>query len=99
MQLSLLLGKRMDLSLNEKGLNIAELISKARNWVDHEHGDAKKFKAEDRNKVLEVDCIILIPAALEKTKYMLVMSNNNGKLKSLRKQLTDQSLRRLKKCY
>ncbi len=51
---------------NEKGLNIPELIKvKQETGSIMKYADAKKFKAEDRNKVLELECDVLIPAALE----------------------------------
>ncbi|MEO1262564.1 MAG: Glu/Leu/Phe/Val dehydrogenase [Bacteroidota bacterium] len=52
--------------VNEKGLDIAELIKvKKETGSIMKYKDAKKFGKEDRDKVLELDCDILIPAALE----------------------------------
>ncbi|MEZ4956306.1 MAG: Glu/Leu/Phe/Val dehydrogenase [Saprospiraceae bacterium] len=67
--------------LNEKGLNIAELIKvKQETGSIMKYGDAKKFKAEDRNKVLEVDCDILIPAALENQIHVGNVNNIKAKI-------------------
>ncbi|HFA48803.1 MAG TPA: Glu/Leu/Phe/Val dehydrogenase [Bacteroidetes bacterium] len=52
--------------LNEKGLDIAKLIAvKMETGSIMNYGDAKKYGPEDRGKVLELECDILIPAALE----------------------------------
>lgn len=52
--------------LNEKGIDIPKLIEIKQNTGSiMNYPDAKKFGREDRNKVLELECDILIPAALE----------------------------------
>ncbi|MEK7253364.1 MAG: Glu/Leu/Phe/Val dehydrogenase [Bacteroidota bacterium] len=52
--------------LNENGLNVDELLKvKQQTGSIMNYGDAKKFSAEHRNDVLELECDILVPAALE----------------------------------
>lgn len=51
---------------NEKGIDVKKLIQiKQETGSIMNYGDAKKYGPEDRNKVLELECDILIPAALE----------------------------------
>lgn len=51
---------------NENGLDIGKLIEVKQNTGSiMNYDDAKQYPKEDRNKVLEVECDILIPAALE----------------------------------
>ena len=51
---------------DEKGLDIVKLIEAKKNTGSIMNYDgAKQYPKEDRNKLLEVDCDILIPAALE----------------------------------
>ena len=51
---------------NEKGLDINELIKiKQDTGTIMKYKDAQKFSKEERDKVLELDCDILVPAALE----------------------------------
>ncbi len=60
---------------NEKGINIEQLIKvKAETGSIMNYPDAKKFPKEERDKVLELDCDILVPAALEE-----VININNAK--------------------
>ncbi len=52
--------------LNENGLDINKLVEiKAETGSIMNYEDAKKYGPEDRSKVLELDCDILVPAALE----------------------------------
>ncbi|MEY3050664.1 MAG: hypothetical protein RLY31_449 [Bacteroidota bacterium] len=51
---------------NEKGIDIRTLIRvKEETGSIMHYVDAKKYSREDREKVLELDCDILVPAALE----------------------------------
>ena len=55
---------------NEKGLDMAELIKvKEQTGSIMNYADAEKHGKDDRNKVLELKCDILIPAALENQIY------------------------------
>ena len=52
--------------VNEKGLDIAKLVKvKAETGSIMNYKDAKHYKQKDRDKILEVECDILLPAALE----------------------------------
>ncbi len=65
--------------LNEDGLDIAKLIEvKAETGSIMNYQDAKKFGKEDRNKVLELDCDVLVPAALENQ----ISVNNADRIKA-----------------
>ena len=51
---------------NENGLDMKELVRvKLETGSIMNYGDAQKYGQEDRNKVLELECDVLIPAALE----------------------------------
>ncbi len=51
---------------NEKGIDIQKLIETKRETGSiMNYSDAKKYGPEDRDKVLELECDILVPAALE----------------------------------
>ena len=51
---------------NEKGIDVNKLIQvKMETGSIMNYSDAKKYGKEDRDKVLELECDILIPAALE----------------------------------
>ncbi len=51
---------------NEKGIDIRTLVRvKEETGSIMNYGDATKFSREEREKVLELDCDILVPAALE----------------------------------
>jgi glutamate dehydrogenase (NAD(P)+) len=51
---------------NKKGIDVAKLVKiKEETGSIMNYPDAEKHSREDRNKVLELDCDILVPAALE----------------------------------
>lgn len=65
--------------VNEKGLDIEKLVEiKKETGSIMNYEDAKKYPKEERNKVLEVECDILIPAALENQ----IHSENADKIKA-----------------
>ena len=64
---------------NEKGIDVQQLIkTKAETGSIMNYADAKKFPKEERNQVLELECDILIPAALEE----VININNAHKIKA-----------------
>ncbi len=72
-------GEADGIIYDEKGLDMAKL-----NQIKKETGsimnypDVKKYSREDREKILEIECDILIPAALEE----VIHANNAGKVKA-----------------
>ena len=64
---------------NEKGIDIQKLVQvKAETGSIMNYPDAKKFPKEERNQVLELECDILIPAALEE----VININNAERIKA-----------------
>lgn len=65
--------------LNRKGLDMAKLVQvKQETGSIMNYPDAEKHPKEDRNKVLELECDILVPAALEEQ----ININNAHKIKA-----------------
>ncbi len=65
--------------MNPKGLDMAELAKvRAETGSIMNYADAKKYPKEDRNKVLELECDILVPSALEEQIHI----NNAHKIKA-----------------
>ncbi len=82
---------------NEKGIDIPKLIEiKKETGSIMNYSDAKKYGQEDRDKVLELECDILIPAALEdqinyknadKIKAKIIGEAANGPISSVAEEI------------